>query len=202
VVAADEYIESGEPFMLPLSTVSGNRLPDGAYAVSLACVSRAAQAPSLDISAAIKTVAEWFPKKDRAFVTGLFNTGSTVGVIIGPLLIPYLSVTFGWQTAFLVTGALGFIWLFFWLSSRFIRHGKSIGRLRHRVDEFCRSGWRDCFCAGGGLDLAGHRQLFHHFRYCLHGLYAGLAFPEDIRAQDRTFGFIVNSIIKQKLQLR
>jgi Sugar phosphate permease len=65
--------------------------------------------------AAIKTVTEWFPKKDRAFATGVFNTGSTAGVIIGPLLIPFLFITFGWQAAFIITGAFGFIWLIFWL---------------------------------------------------------------------------------------
>jgi len=70
---------------------------------------------SANFPAAIKTVAEWFPKKERALATGLFNSGSTIGAIIGPILIPYLSVRYGWQTAFIATGALGFIWLFFWL---------------------------------------------------------------------------------------
>jgi ACS family hexuronate transporter-like MFS transporter len=70
---------------------------------------------SANFPAAIKTVAEWFPKKERALATGIFNSGSTVGAIIAPLLIPFLAVTFGWQAAFIATGALGFIWLVFWV---------------------------------------------------------------------------------------
>jgi ACS family hexuronate transporter-like MFS transporter len=66
--------------------------------------------------AAIKTVAEWFPKKERALATGIFNSGSNVGAIISPLLVPFLAIKYGWEWAFIVTGALGFIWLFFWLT--------------------------------------------------------------------------------------
>lgn len=65
--------------------------------------------------AAIKTVAEWFPKKERAFATGLFNAGSNVGAIVAPLTVPWIAATWGWQMAFIVTGAVGFIWLVFWL---------------------------------------------------------------------------------------
>jgi ACS family hexuronate transporter-like MFS transporter len=65
--------------------------------------------------AAIKTVAEWFPKKERAFATGLFNAGSNVGAIVAPLTVPWIAANYGWRTAFILTGAIGFIWLFFWL---------------------------------------------------------------------------------------
>ena len=65
--------------------------------------------------AAIKTVAEWFPKKERAFATGIFNAGSNVGAIVAPLTVPWIAVTLGWQWAFILTGAIGFIWLIFWL---------------------------------------------------------------------------------------
>lgn len=65
--------------------------------------------------AAIKTVAEWFPKKERALATGIFNSGANVGAIIAPLTVPFIAVAFGWQWAFIITGLLGFIWLFFWL---------------------------------------------------------------------------------------
>jgi MFS transporter, ACS family, hexuronate transporter len=65
--------------------------------------------------AAIKTVAEWFPKKERALATGIFNSGSNVGAIIAPLAVPWIAITYGWQWAFIITGALGFIWLAFWL---------------------------------------------------------------------------------------
>ena len=64
---------------------------------------------------AIKTVAEWFPKKDRAFATGIFNSGSNVAAIAGPPLIAWIATSYGWQKAFLYTGALGFIWLIFWV---------------------------------------------------------------------------------------
>ncbi|MCA1557543.1 MAG: MFS transporter, partial [Acidobacteria bacterium] len=65
--------------------------------------------------AAIKTVAEWFPKKERALATGIFNSGSNVGAIVAPLTVPWIAITYGWQWAFIITGALGFIWLAFWL---------------------------------------------------------------------------------------
>jgi ACS family hexuronate transporter-like MFS transporter len=65
--------------------------------------------------AAIKTVAEWFPKKERAFATGLFNAGSNVGAIVAPLTVPWIAMHLGWRWAFILTGALGFLWLVFWL---------------------------------------------------------------------------------------
>ena len=65
--------------------------------------------------ASIKTVAEWFPKKERAFATGVFNAGSNVGAIVAPLAVPWIYVTWGWKWAFIGTGAIGFVWLIFWL---------------------------------------------------------------------------------------
>jgi ACS family hexuronate transporter-like MFS transporter len=65
--------------------------------------------------AAIKTVAEWFPKKERALATGIFNAGSNVGAIAAPLVVPWITITYGWQEAFIATGAIGFIWLGFWI---------------------------------------------------------------------------------------
>jgi ACS family hexuronate transporter-like MFS transporter len=65
--------------------------------------------------AAIKTVAEWFPKKERAFATGLFNAGSNVGAIVAPLTVPWIATYLGWRWAFLLTGAIGLAWLLFWL---------------------------------------------------------------------------------------
>lgn len=64
--------------------------------------------------AALKTVAEWFPKKERAFATGLFNSGANVGAIAAPLTVPLIAVTWGWQMAFIITGAIGLLWLIFW----------------------------------------------------------------------------------------
>jgi ACS family hexuronate transporter-like MFS transporter len=64
--------------------------------------------------AAIKTVAEWFPKKERALATGIFNSGTNVGAIVAPLAVPAIIAVWSWQAAFIVTGALGFIWIIFW----------------------------------------------------------------------------------------
>ncbi len=64
--------------------------------------------------AAIKTVAEWFPKKERALATGIFNSGSNVGAIIAPLVVPWIAINWGWQEAFIITGAIGFLWLILW----------------------------------------------------------------------------------------
>ncbi|WP_420150270.1 MFS transporter [Spirosoma sp.] len=64
--------------------------------------------------AAIKTVAEWFPKKERALATGIFNSGANIGAVIAPILVPWILGVYGWEMAFIVTGAVGFIWLIFW----------------------------------------------------------------------------------------
>jgi ACS family hexuronate transporter-like MFS transporter len=65
--------------------------------------------------ACIKTVAEWFPKKERALATGLFNSGANIGSIVVPLVVPFLALNLGWRGAFFGTGMLGFLWLVFWL---------------------------------------------------------------------------------------
>ena len=66
--------------------------------------------------AAIKTVAEWFPKRERAFATGIFNSGTNIGAIVAPLTVPWIAEQpgLGWEGAFLITGLIGFIWLIFW----------------------------------------------------------------------------------------
>ena len=107
----------------------------GAYAVavvlwSLATIFHAPARSVFDFSAArfalglgesgnwpsaIRTVAEWFPQRERSLVTGIFNTGSNIGPILGPVLFPWLYINFGWQAAFVIAGASGFIWLLFWL---------------------------------------------------------------------------------------
>jgi len=65
---------------------------------------------------AIKTVAEWFPKKERALATGIFNSGTNVGALVTPLVVPWLTLQYGWAWSFIATGALGFIWLVAWLA--------------------------------------------------------------------------------------
>jgi ACS family hexuronate transporter-like MFS transporter len=64
--------------------------------------------------AAIKATAEWFPKKERALATGIFNSGSNIGAIAAPLSVPLIADTWGWKWAFIITGAIGFIWLILW----------------------------------------------------------------------------------------
>ena len=71
---------------------------------------------SANFPAAVKSVAEWFPKKERAFATGLFNSGSTVGAISAPIIVSVIALNFSWKWAFIATGALGFIWVIFWLA--------------------------------------------------------------------------------------
>ena len=82
--------------------------------------------------AAIKTTAEFFPKKDRAFATSIFNAGASIGALIAPLTIPILAKHFGWEAAFIIIGGLGFIWMGFWVflydrpeNSRFV-NGKEL----------------------------------------------------------------------------
>lgn len=65
--------------------------------------------------AAIKTVAEWFPRKERALATGLFNAGTNVGAIVAPLAVPWITLHMGWPWAFYLTGFIGLVWLMFWL---------------------------------------------------------------------------------------
>jgi ACS family hexuronate transporter-like MFS transporter len=65
--------------------------------------------------AAIKATAEYFPKKERSFATGIFNSGANVGAILAPLTVPWIRLNWGWEAAFIIMGAIGFLWLIFWL---------------------------------------------------------------------------------------
>ncbi|HUG52972.1 MAG TPA: MFS transporter [Vicinamibacteria bacterium] len=65
--------------------------------------------------ASIKTVAEWFPKRERALATGIFNSGTNVGALITPLVVPWITLHWGWKWAFVATGLTGFFWLAWWL---------------------------------------------------------------------------------------
>jgi ACS family hexuronate transporter-like MFS transporter len=66
---------------------------------------------------AIKATAEWFPQRERALATGIFNAGSNVGALIAPILVPWITLIWGWRWAFIITGALGFVWLALWLAA-------------------------------------------------------------------------------------
>jgi ACS family hexuronate transporter-like MFS transporter len=72
-------------------------------------------AESGNFPAAIKAVAEWFPRRERALTTGIFNSGSNIGAVAAPAVVPWLTVTYGWQAAFIATGALGFLWVIVWV---------------------------------------------------------------------------------------
>ena len=65
--------------------------------------------------AAVKTLAEWFPKKERALAMGFANAGANVGAVAAPIMVPWLAINWGWQSAFVVTGVIGLLWLFFWI---------------------------------------------------------------------------------------
>ncbi len=79
--------------------------------------------------AAIKATAEYFPKKDRAFATSIFNAGATVGALLAPLTIPPMAKAYGWEWAFIIIGALGFVWMGFWMFIYKKPH------LHHKVNE-------------------------------------------------------------------
>src|SRR5207244_4533633 len=66
--------------------------------------------------AAVKTVAEWFPKRERALATGIFNAGSNVGVVLAAVLVPWIALALGWRWAFIATGGLDLVWLVAWLT--------------------------------------------------------------------------------------
>lgn len=64
---------------------------------------------------ALKAVSEWFPRKERAFATGIFVSGASVGAILAPLTVPFIAIHYGWQMTFIITGTIGFIWILFWM---------------------------------------------------------------------------------------
>ena len=66
--------------------------------------------------ASIKTVAEWFPRKERALATGIFNAGTNVGAIVTPLVVPWITIRYGWRWAFLLTGIFGLLWFLLWMA--------------------------------------------------------------------------------------
>ena len=105
-VAAMRAVQAGSNAALAVSTTS--------VYLFLLCRGILALGESGNFPAAIKVTAEYFPKKDRAFATSIFNAGASVGALAAPLLIPPLAVKLGWEWAFIIIGGLGFIWMFFW----------------------------------------------------------------------------------------
>ena len=105
-VAALRAVEAGSNIALSVSTVS--------VYLFLMCRGILALGEGGNFPAAIKTTAEYFPKKDRAFATSIFNAGASVGALAAPLLIPPLAKGLGWEWAFVIIGGLGYIWMFLW----------------------------------------------------------------------------------------
>ncbi|HEX4423964.1 MAG TPA: MFS transporter [Terriglobales bacterium] len=108
--------------------------------------------------ASIKTVAEWFPKKERALATGIFNAGTNAGAIITPLTVPWITVHWGWRWAFLITGALGFIWLIFWLL--LYRKPEEHSRVSQAELNYIRSDPQEATTKIKWLSLLPHRQTW------------------------------------------
>lgn len=105
-VEAMRAVEAGSNAALAVATTS--------VYLFLLCRGILALGEAGNFPAAIKVTAEYFPKKDRAFATALFNAGASVGALAAPLCIPPLAKHLGWEMAFIIIGALGFIWMFFW----------------------------------------------------------------------------------------
>ena len=105
-IAALKGVEVASNVALAISTTS--------VYLFLLCRGILALGEAGNFPAAIKVTAEYFPKKDRAFATSIFNAGASVGALAAPLCIPPLAMKFGWEMAFIIIGALGFIWMFFW----------------------------------------------------------------------------------------
>jgi MFS transporter, ACS family, hexuronate transporter len=108
--------------------------------------------------ASIKTVAEWFPKKERALTTGIFNAGTNIGAIITPLVVPWITIHWGWRSAFLLTGALGFLWLIFWLL--LYRKPEEHPRLSKNELDYIRSDPSFPAAKTTWLSLIGYRQTW------------------------------------------
>lgn len=105
--------------------------------------------------AANKTMAEWFPKKERAFATGLYNSGANVGAIIAPISVPYIAEWWGWEWAFILTGAVGLLWLFFWYKTYDSPAAKlKSGQLKQAEYDFIHSDQDEAAPAAGAAPAA------------------------------------------------
>ena len=109
--------------------------------------------------ASIKTVAEWFPKSERAFATGIFNSGTNIGAIVAPIAVPILAATWGWRSAFILTGAIGFLWLVAWLL--FYHSVLAHPHLQPAERAFIKDGAEETSTSKVKLtEVLGHRQLW------------------------------------------
>lgn len=108
--------------------------------------------------ACIKTVAEWFPKKERALATGIFNSGTNIGALTTPFLVAWITRRYGWRGAFIATGAVGFLWLVVWLLM--YRSPESHPRVSRSELDYIRSDAPEPATKIPWLDLIPHRQTW------------------------------------------
>ena len=109
--------------------------------------------------ASIKTVAEWFPKSERAFATGIFNSGTNIGAVVAPICVPLIAAAWGWRMAFILTGALGFLWLIVWWA--LYETAALHPRLHPAERKFILDGLEEPLTARTGLgEVIGYRQLW------------------------------------------
>ena len=108
--------------------------------------------------ASIKTVAEWFPKKERALATGIFNAGTNVGAIVTPLSVPWIVGHLGWRWAFIITGSIGFVWLIAWYA--LYRRPQEHRRCKEAELEYINSDPPDAETKIPWLRLLPHRQTW------------------------------------------
>ncbi len=108
--------------------------------------------------AAIKATAEWFPRRERALATGIFNAGTNVGAIVAPLMVPWITLNWGWRWAFIATGAIGFVWLIFWLAM--YRNPEVHPRLKAAELAYIRSDPAESTRQVPWRSLLGHRQTW------------------------------------------
>jgi ACS family hexuronate transporter-like MFS transporter len=108
--------------------------------------------------ASIKTVADWFPRKERAFATGIFNSGTNVGALVTPLVVPWITLRYGWEWAFIVTGLTGFVWILAWW--KFYDAPETHPRLSAAELALIRSDPAEAVTPIPWLTLLGHRQTW------------------------------------------
>lgn len=108
--------------------------------------------------ASIKTVAEWFPKKERALATGIFNSGTNVGALAAPLIVPWIASHWGWEWAFVITGAIGMLWVAWWLAV--YRQPEEHPRLKPAELAYIRSDPADPVTRIPWMRLLPHRQTW------------------------------------------
>ena len=108
--------------------------------------------------ASIKSVSEWFPARERALATGIFNAGTNIGAIVTPLIIPWITIRWGWRAGFVFTGALGFLWVVLWLA--FYRKPEEHPRVSPEELAYIRSDPQEPRTRVKWLSLLPHRQTW------------------------------------------